>query len=310
MSEVHADFPVAGYYKMRAFKGGPYQPVVIWEHEGKLVARVGAEMREPTDIWTYCAKNKVSKDDAKHAFEHGVWPNEAPPPALGDNQPPSDDPFEALTREIDAEEARVEAWVAEPHEGAAKAELASNWLAALRRLESRTVDAFDAEKAPVLAESKRIDSKWRDLKARALAIKKLMDDCYQGIGRREKARLQEIADRKAKAEAEERKKQWELDQIRRMELAAEHNMPIVPEPEPEIVPVVAPVKVAFGGAAGGPKIAVRKIPPQPIIEDWAKCAAFYASHQKLRDVLTKLVAHDVRDGRLDLPGVKIIPGEQ
>ncbi len=308
---IHESQPEPGYYRMRPRKGQPYQPVAIWFQGDDLVCRVGADMRSAEEVWLYCAGNRVAKADAMYAFEHGKWQTDAPEPiGAGHNEPPSDDPFDDLTREIEAEEKRVQAWVAEQHDGASKAEMAANWLAQLRKLESRTVAAFDAEKAPVLAETKRIDGKWRDLKARAAAIKKAMDDCFQGIGRREKARQQAAAEARARAEAEARRKEHEAEQVRLAEMAAAQNMPVelAPPPVVEIAPV-EPVKLAFGGATGA-KIAVRAVPPRPVIEDWSVCASYYSNHTRVREVLQKLVAHDVRDGRMEIPGVKIIPGEQ
>jgi hypothetical protein len=112
------------------------------------------------------------------------------------------------------------------------------------------------------------------------------------------------------AEAEARRKEYEAEQARLAEIAAQQNMlmELAPPPVVEVVPV-EPVKLAFGGATGA-KIAVRAVPPRPVIEDWAACASYYSSHARVREVLQKLVAHDVRDGRMEIPGVKIIPGEQ
>lgn len=301
--------PLPGYYKMRVAKEGAFLPVAIWSHEGQLVARVGAEMRDPHEIWLWAAKNKVSREEANYAFEHGRWPGDAPLP-LDHNNAPSDDPFELFQREIEAEEARVRAWVAEPHEGKIEADRASNWLAALRKTEQRVKDAFDAEKAPVLAESQRIDGKWRDLKRKAAEIKKLMDDCYQDIGRRERKRMQEIADRKAREEAEALRKEREAEHAKQAELARLHNVPIeMPEPELPLTEVkAAPVRVAFGGAQGN-RIGLRKVPPKAVVEDWAKAAAFYSGHDSLRAAIQKLADHDARDNRHDVPGVKFVPGE-
>lgn len=305
---IHDGHARAGYYKMRRHKGGDLLPVVIWERAGELVCRVGDKMADVNETWLFCSDKKVSKAEALFAFENGRWPTDAPTP-LGHNEPPSDDPFENLTREIEAEELRVKAWVSEPHEGTSKAETAANWLGELRKLEKRTTAAFDTEKAPVLEASQRVDKKWRDLKARAAAVKKLMDDCYQSIGRKEKARLQAIADKKAAEEAAAKHKQLEAEQARLRELAEHHNIPHEPEapPQLELIPA-APVRAAFGGSAG-PKIAVRAVPPKAVVEDWAKVAMHYAGHDKLRDTINKLIAHDIRDGRHDLPGVKIIPGD-
>ena len=297
-----------GYYKMRRHKNDKWHPVCIWRHEGELVCRVGADMADDVNaVWLYCSDNPVSKADALFAFENaGRWPGDAPAP-IGSNMPPSDDPFDEISRKLEAEAERVDAWVAEKHEGATAANMAANWLVDLRKLEKETVAAFDTEKAPVLAESKRIDTKWRGVKNMAASIKKKMDDCCQAIGRKEKARLQAIADAKAKEEAERRRQEWEAEQAKIAALAQEHNIPAEPEPAPEIVVVAEPVKVAFGGAQGS-RIGLRKVPPRAVVEDWAKAAGYFAGNSKVKELVQRLADHAARDGH-QVPGVKMIPGE-
>ncbi len=306
---LHDGHPQEGYFRMRRHKTAPWSPVAIWKHEGKLVCRVGAEMvKDINSAWLYCADNRVAKADAIFAFKHGKWPGDAPAP-VGDNRPPSDDPFEHLTRELEVEAARVRAWIAEPHEGKTAADMAANWLTNLRQAEKRVETAFDAEKAPALAESNRIDVRWRGLKALAAQIKKAMDDRYQAIARKEKKRLQDIADVKAREEAEAKRKQWAADQEKKAALAAEHNIPIEAEQAP-LFPVVteaAPVKVAFGGAQGS-RVGLRKVKATAHITDWAKAAAHYAGNPKVREVIQKLADHDARDGR-PFDGMEIIPGD-
>jgi hypothetical protein len=73
---LHADVPHSGYYKLRKGKDSPWQPVAIWRKDGELVCRVGGEMRDPLDVWTWAAKTPVSQDDAKHAFVRGHWPGD------------------------------------------------------------------------------------------------------------------------------------------------------------------------------------------------------------------------------------------
>ncbi len=309
---LHDGHPHKGYFRMRRHKDAVWSPVAIWEHEGLLVCRVGADMVVGVDainaIWLYCADNRVPKDDALYAFKHGRWPSDVPA-FIGDNLPPSDDPFEQLTRDLETEAARVRSWVLEPHEGKTAADMAANWLTALRKLEKRTESAFDVEKAPALAESTRIDVKWRPLKALAAQIKQLMNDRYEVIARKEKKRQQEIADVKARDEAAKQRRDWEREQAKKAELAKHHNIPLEPEQAP-LFPVVTeapPVKVAFGGAAGS-RVGLRKQPATAFIEDWAKVAVHYAGNAKVREVLSKLADHDARDGR-EIPGAKIIPGE-
>lgn len=299
-----------GYYKLRKYKGGPFHPVCIWKQDGAFVCRVGAEMADPAETWLHCADNPVSKADAMHAFQHGTWPGDAPA-REGDNSPPSDDPLDAITRELEAEAARVRAWVTEPHEGKTAADMAANWLDALRKLEKKTVAAFDAEKAPALAESNRIDVRWRGVKGLADQIKRLMSDRYDTIARKEKKRLQDIADAKAREEAEKQRQERLAEQAKMAALAEEHNIYVAPaEPEAELplsLISAPPVSVSFGGAQGN-RIAPKKVPPQALVDDWAKAAAHYSGSPKLREVIQKLAHTDAKNGVI-VPGVKIIPGE-
>lgn len=317
---IHEDAPQEGYYWRRPYKDGPRELVIIWQHRetGEMVCRVGpdanARMEPVLDVWLYCAKNKVTKAEAQAYRQEGRWPGDAPlpipaHPGQGHNAPPSDDPFDQLSSELRAEAMRVKEWVEEPHEGKIAADMAANWLTELRKLEKRTEVAFDTEKAPALAESSRIDTKWRPLKALAAQIKKAMDDRYQTIARKEKKRLQDIADAKARAEAEAKRREWEAEQAKIATLAAQQNMPVEPEEMP-LFPVVTeapPVRVAFGGAQGS-RVGLRKKPATAMIEDWPKVAAYYAGNPKVRAEIQRLADHDARDGR-EVPGAKIIPGE-
>ena len=307
LKPIQDGHPRPGYYKLRRGQDRPWLPVAIWMKDGAMVARVGDQMCDPDETWLSCAKNPVAKADAMHAFEHGTWPTDAPAP-IGDNHPPTGDPLDEITRELEAERARVELWIAERHEGRTAADKAANWLVALRKLEAKTVAAFDTEKAPVLAESRRIDEKWRDVKALAARIKSMMQDAYDTIARKEKARLQAIADAEAAKRAAEAKAKWEAEQAKKKRLAAEHNIYIELEPEPELpLPIAEPVKVAFGGATAA-KIAPRKIPPTAVITDWAKAAAHYSGSPKLQEIIQKLANADAKNG-VAAPGVTIVKGE-
>ena len=71
---VDINTPEPGFYRIRAGKGGPWMPVAIWKKDGQLVCRVGATMRDPAEIWSFC--HPVEKDAAKAAFETGKWPGD------------------------------------------------------------------------------------------------------------------------------------------------------------------------------------------------------------------------------------------
>lgn len=315
MLQISDGHPLEGHYKMRRHKDGPWTLAIIWadRQTGEMVCRVGSDadatMVDANEAWLSCAKNKVTKAEAQAYRTAGRWPGDAPEP-IASNNPPSDDPFEQLTNALEDEAARVRSWVRDRHEGKTAADMAANWLVALRKLEKRTEAAFDVEKAPALAESNRIDTKWRPLKLLAAQIKKLMDDRYQEIARKEKKRLQDIADAKARAEAEKARQDRAAEATRTAELAAQHGIQLEPqEPVQEVMVLAAPpVKVAYGGAQGA-RVGLRKKPATALVEDWAKAAAHYAGNTKVRELIQKLADHDARDGRTSIPGTKIIPGE-
>ena len=76
---IHADHPECGYFKLRDGKDGPWKPVAIWRNDkGELICRVGNQVRDALQVWTYAAKNPVAKEAAKAAFDTGVFPGEAP----------------------------------------------------------------------------------------------------------------------------------------------------------------------------------------------------------------------------------------
>lgn len=285
--EPITEAPQVGFYKMRDGRDGPYLPVAIWMHEGEMVCRVGANMRKPDDVWLWCAKNPVDRDECRIAMQTGRWPGDAPEadevPSIGDNGAPLE-PFEEFEREVDVEHERIKAWVAEEREGKIACDQAANWLDNLLKLEKRVFDAFDAEKKPVREMGQSIDAKWRHVKLRAEACKNIMRGYYDEIGRKEQRRLQDIADAKA---AEDAARQ----QAQANELAEQQGVEA-----PEIEPVEAePVKVNFGGANGS-KIAPRKAKPTATITDWAKAAAYYADNEKLRALVQKLANADAVDG--------------
>ena len=88
----HADYPQLGWYKKRAFKDGPW--TLVWMRRsaetGDLVAQVGwkddLKFETPEEIWTFCMKNPVPKEDAREFYNTGRWPGDVDvPAAIGDN---------------------------------------------------------------------------------------------------------------------------------------------------------------------------------------------------------------------------------
>ena len=86
----HADHPQLGWYKKRAERDGPWTLVWMRIVDGKLQAQVGwkdsHKYDEPENIWTYCMKNPVTKEDAREFYNTGRWPGDVDLPAgIGDN---------------------------------------------------------------------------------------------------------------------------------------------------------------------------------------------------------------------------------
>lgn len=293
---IHADSPLPGYYWMRRERGGARVPVAIWRNKdtGELVCAVGVERRAtpPTAVWTFCAENKIDKDTAKFAFEHGRFPDDPVPLQLS-NLP--DDPFEALKIEIDAQQTRAEEWLkARPTiMTQVAADLARNMQADLLALNKRADAMFTAEKAPILAATRACDDKYRfrtvvaDVAVRLRRVfEKFMVD--------EESRVKAEAASKLKAEqdriAAERAKLKEDDPITFHTSAPE--LPLVPE-----VP-----KIQAGGGIG------RKASLQDVwvgtITDYREAALYFIDHPRLREAIEKLVQHQVKD----LKASAVIPG--
>jgi hypothetical protein len=296
---IHEDQPINGTYKMR--DGDRWLPVAIWTHEGRQVARVGAEMRDPLAIWLWVAKFPVDREDCRIAMTTGKWPGDAPEAVValsettrpGDNGAPLD-PFEELTREVDEEHERVQAWIAEGHTGPRACEQAANWLEKLRQLKAKVFDGFDAEKEEVRKEGQRIDVKWRGVKLTAGASTTCLQSYLDEIGRVEQKRLQEAADAKAQEEAARRA----------AEAAMIAEAQGIEAPSMQVEGVKAePVKVAYGGLHGK-KIAPRKAKPTATVNDWKVAAAHYSDNAKVRELIQRLASADAAEG-VEAPGTTI-----
>src|SRR4051794_772875 len=91
---IHDGHPQPGFYKRRFVKDGPWVAAAIWvDGSGQMLCRVGSEMRDAQQEWTWLAKHPVPQADALFFFEHGCWrevkPAAAVPIGPGHNRPPS-----------------------------------------------------------------------------------------------------------------------------------------------------------------------------------------------------------------------------
>lgn len=297
------------------------QPVHKWRDGLTLKAVIGTDEIDPVDVWGRCmargkagellSYNAISQAEYKYYQENGRWPDEVPdaPAGIGHNNPDDDeDIFASLTREIEMENVRVSSWLDDKHEGQTAANMASNWLDGLRKIEKRITEAYEAEVSPLQAQVKAVQDRWRPLRVIAEGVKKRMAEAYAEIARKEKARLQAIAD------AEAAKKAAELRAIQaaeraKMEALAEkqgvHLDPALPMDEPVVV--AEKVKVSFGGARGS-KIGLKEY-KVALVTDWNAAILHYAKSDKVREVVQKLANADAKNG-VEVPGVKIVVEER
>jgi hypothetical protein len=80
--QLIVDQPVAGYYRRRLVKGGPWVPVEIAPYGGEftaLVATVGGVHADLFDTWTSCAGQPISKADYDYMMAVKEWADEHAP---------------------------------------------------------------------------------------------------------------------------------------------------------------------------------------------------------------------------------------
>lgn len=298
---IDADNPQSGYYKKRAHKDGPWLPVAIWrKDEVGLVARVGSNTEDPHAIWTYCADNPVSKEDAKHAFETGKWPSDAP--TLGDNSG-NITPLEILKDYIDT----AKAWFSKAGKiDTQKAvDTAANYAAELARLKTNADKERDAKIRPHLDAQREINGEYKPAIEYADTLSKQIKRACDAFLIAEKKRLEEEARRKYEAEraaAEAERKRIEEERAKKME-----EDPIAaltePEPEPELPmppPPQEPVKVSAGGQRGR-KMGLRKDTVYSVT-DFDAVYAWAKDNPKVREAVEKVAVQAAKAG-VAVPGV-------
>lgn len=281
---VHDSDAQPGFYRRRVARGGNFEPVAIFVHDGEIVALVNGKPQDANDIWTFVCQYPV-KEDWYHAKMRGEpWPDEdatigkiAP---MGHNRPPSD-AAEVLGSQIDAASEG-----ASQYEEISDDETASKAQSLRARLNELSRDADkkrEAEKKPHLEASKVIDAKWQPLVKKAKAA---ADAIASALGAHETRKAREAARR-----AEEERKAREA--------AAKANAPMPPAPPP--IPVPAPqtsVRGAYGRAATIKAVKVAKVVDQDAAYGYLK------THKEMIELVASLAQRAVNAG-LSVPGVEI-----
>lgn len=294
---VNVNEPQPGYYRTRSRKDGPYLPVAIWRKGDELVCRVGSEMRDPHDVWAFCAGQPVTKEEAKLAFETGLWPGDI---AVGHNSG-------ALSIEEEIADTAEQAldWLSKtPIANATASDMAANWRAKLLELGKRADKQREAEKAPHLAASREVDAKYKPWIERATDAANKLRDALTAWMRAEEARQQAEARKKFEAEraaAEAERKRIENERAKQM-----FDDPIAaltsPEPELPIIPAAPePVKVQAGGQRGR-KAGLRTV-IRYVVADYEAALAAVKDHDDVRAAVEKVAAARAKTG-VAVPGVE------
>jgi hypothetical protein len=330
-------------------------PVHTWTEGCKIKAIQGADTEvDALKVWGRCQTKidgklipaAITKEMNAAWLASGAWPDESPrierqpvgapvlpdrddappasaPPAgtvgIGHNSEEDPEGIEALQALLDQQRSAIDAWLGQERAGETAANQAGNWLKELRTIEARVTAAYETEAAPINAKLVAIRNLWRPLRTTAEALKDRMSKAYAQIASAEKARLQKIADDKARALAEQARAKAAADAAAKQEAernqraqAAQERGDTSPEPVPPPVViqaptiVVEPVRVAYGGASGS-KIGL-KTKRSAVITDWAAAAQHYANAQKVREAVQKLADADARNG-IACPGATIASQE-
>lgn len=314
---VHEGKPEFGFFWAKASKQGGRIPVCIYaDGNGEIVARWGTreEHRFESDAakrWGWVAGNPVERDTYTHAWTQGVWPDGTPTtaPALpaGSNLPT--DPFERLKAEVDDKIASAAAFLddAKATPDKTRADRARNLQAELLQLHKTADTMHETEKAPHLAASRAVDAKFR-FRANVEDVCKRLRTVFENIAKRIEAEANEAA-RRAHAEqvrkAEEERQRIEAERKKKL---ADDPVAALTEDEPELPPMppaFEPVKVQVGGGVG--RAAGLKTVYVGEIVDYAACLRHYGNNLKVREIIEKLVAADVKTHKSDakIPGVTV-----
>jgi hypothetical protein len=285
---IHDGEPQCGFYKRRLIKDGPWVPVAIWHTDANgLVCKVGDQMQDPIDQWTWVAGNPVSKADAKFAFEHsGRWPDEIEADAVGVIAEEMDAPDIALKTAIKSslewlEKNKITTEALAKKAATLKSKVAEKRLAATK--------AHKAEKEPHLDAGRRVDAKYNPLIKDAKSVESKIGAASHDYLSKKKRQEEAIAAAAAEAARKEQER-----------LAEEHrksqgNLPEEEKTEP--IPVelpVAPKKVSVGGASGR-KMTIKE-DVEFVVTDYPKALKYFSQYSEVKDLIATLAKREGKRG--------------
>jgi hypothetical protein len=288
--------PRSGYFKMRKGKDGPWLPVVIWEKDGALVCRVADDVKDPHDVWTWCAGNPVAKEAAKQAFETGSWPGDVP--QIGDNSGTL-----SLPEEIDDATSQALQWLTTSGvTDKVTADMAANYRARMLDLSKRADKQRETEKRPHDDAAKAVQAKWKPYVDKAADTAVRLRDALSKFLAAEEAKARKAAEEAARIENEKR-----MAEFRRQQEEAAKAAATAPKDEPPL-PLEAPtfvapepVKIQAGGQRGK-KASLRTLTKYEI-SDFDAALAHVKNSPDVRAAVEKVAFAQARAGAT-VPGVR------
>lgn len=257
-----------GFYKAKS-AGNFWLPVAIWEQHGEIICLLGKEPAKVSDVWLRCAKHPVSEEDYRHCIANGAWPGDAPPPAMGNNNPPEG--FDALRLAIESEAAEALGWLKDlVIETQADADKCANWRDAINKLMKQADAEREKEKRPHMEAANAVQAKYAPLIARCKAV-----------GDQMRQRLSYFL-----------QKQQEAKRAAVAAAVVEGNDAVRFDS-----------KASAGGSVSGRKTHLRT-QTTAVITDFDAALAFFKSNEELRELVQLLANRVVRAGGT-MPGVEV-----
>lgn len=176
----------SGFYRRRE-KNGVDSAVAYWrdEHDQQRCALNGRSIQldQAIENWTFVCDKPVSHADYEHRMKEGRWPNDNPvltdldtrgtdAPGIGHNLPQPDYSRTGIFATLGTAEAEA---ITILNRGPAKtkeaADHASDTANVLGEISKHIVEHHKTDKAPVLAEGRRIDAVWFPMRDKANDLK-------------------------------------------------------------------------------------------------------------------------------------------
>lgn len=230
---IHEGHPNLGYYRVHNKRTDKYEAVAFFrdpdsgilqaERNGRAVPE-----KDVNDLWIWACRHPIEYE-AWEDGNAGKWADEPErAPGIGDNIRDAD-PQEALRIEYLGEKETIDDFLNHDVETQEQADRVGIWHKRLTNIRTRADALHAGEKAPILAEGRRVDDRWRwreeltEVDARLKAhVKPFMDEQDRkeaervAAAKREHERLQAEARRKLdEAAAEERRRNAEAERQKR-----------------------------------------------------------------------------------------------